>query len=190
MAATDYELLTYQRLKAILLAHAPLTTDGPTYIRPGDWVWYDGTQDDPESLVRVPTSYPRLALEPAGRTEQHWETRQRYADHDVNATPASLSRNVEIVFNFTVRLTHRNLRLSINSALEAEVMRALRGSNPTLSIPGSPQTAGYAWVRGWGPLAVARTMGLVEGDTSGTARMMSVFTIPVFTLFNSGNLLT
>ena len=69
-------------------------------------------------------------------------------------------------------------------------MRALRGSNPTMSIPGSPQAAGYAWVRGWGPLAVARTMGLVEGDTSGMARMQSVFTIPVTTVFNSGDLLT
>ena len=190
MAATDYELLIYQRLKAILLAHAPLTTAGPTYILPGDWVWYDGTQDDPESLVRVPTSYPRLALEPAGRTEEHWEARPRYGDHDVDATPASLSRKVLIVFNFTVRLTHGNLRLTVNSPLEAEVMRALRGSNPTLSIPGSPQTDGYPWVLRWGPLAVARTMGLVEGDTSGMARMQSVFTIPVTTVFNSGDLLT
>lgn len=193
MAAVDYELLLYQRLKAILLAHSPLTTEGDAaYIRPGNWVWYDGSKPDPDPFREnyVPTDFPRLALEPSGRAREMWESRQRYGDHNVNATAASLARNKLVTFNFTVRITHKELRLTMNTPVEAEVERAFEGSNPTLAIPGSPQTAGYAWVRGWGPLAFTRTMGVVEGDTSGTSRMMSVATIPVATLFNSADLLT
>lgn len=184
MAATDFELLIYQRLKAILLAHAPLVA----LVREANWIWYDGTADDPEAVARVPASFPRIALEPAGQTREHWESRQRYGDHNVNSTAAALARNKVVTFNYTVRITHRNLRLTLNTPVEAEVFRALEGSNPTLSVPGG--AAGYAWVRGWGPLAVTRTMGVVEGDATGVARMQSVFTLPVFTLFNSADLLT
>lgn len=186
MAATDYDLLIYRRLRAILLAHAPLTS----LVRAGDFVWYDDNREDPESIPRVPTSYPRVALEPAGRSSEHWEARPRYGDHNVNASPANLNRKVVITFNYNVRITHRDLRLAMNSPVEAEVERALRGSNPTLSIPGTPQTPGYDWVRGWGPLVVTRAMGFVEGDTTGIKRMQSVFPVPVATVFNSADLLT
>jgi hypothetical protein len=187
MAATDYELLLYRRLKAILLAHAPLTA----LVKPLSFIWYDAARTDPEqpNTVGGPAIRPFVALEPAGYTQEHWEARPRYGDHNVNADPAALNRKVVLVFNFTVRITHNDLRLAMDSPVEAEVMRALRGSNPTLSIPGSPMTAGYSWVRGWGPLTVQRTIGYIDGDT-GQRRMQSVFTIPVATVFNSADLLT
>jgi hypothetical protein len=193
MAAVDYEILCYQRLKAILLAHAPLTA------LVGRWVWYDGNAADPEAVGvsastaqrdrrTIPSDFPSVALEPSGYSQEHWEARPRYGDHNVNATAASLNRKTVVTFNFLVRITHRDLRLTLNSPVEAEVMRALRGSNPTLNIPGG--AAGYEWVRDWGPLIVSRQMGQVEGDASGLARMQSLFPIPVRTVFNSADLLT
>jgi hypothetical protein len=200
MAAVDYEILLYRRLKAILLAHAPLVTDGSgAFIRGGDWVWYDVNRENPEAPARVPSSFPRVALEPAGYTQEHWETRQRYADHNVNATATSLNRKVQITFNFNVRITHRDLQLRLNSPVEAEVMQALKRSNPTMSVPGAtpssaPATPGYDWIRAWGPLTVARTMGMVDEGAPDAPklalRMMSVFPIPVVTVFNSADLLT
>jgi hypothetical protein len=44
MAAVDYETLIYSRLKAILLAHAPFTTEGgAAYVAPANRIWYDET---------------------------------------------------------------------------------------------------------------------------------------------------
>lgn len=192
MAATDYELLLYRRLKAILEAHAPIATDtaSPTYVKPGNRIWYDGTREDPELAQRgPPAEYPRWALEPAGHTEEFYDVRQRYVDGSVSATPASLNRKVVLTFNFLLRVTHRDLRLTMNSPLEREILRALRNSNAKLSVPTTPMTNGYDWVRGWGIGGVGRQMGAVENDNTSSQRMQSTIPIGVSAVFNSADLL-
>lgn len=189
MPATDYDTLVYGRIKAILLAHAPLNTVGdPAYIKGGDRVWWDVPRDDKtRPKPGMPTDWPRLELMLAGGTDE--DPNQRYATMDVNYDPtaAGAGVNKRLQRTFVLTLTHRTLMIALNDPIEAEIRAAFERAGPRLGIPGSPRTPGLPnAVRG--PVTFTRAPALDE-ETGGERRMRTQFTIPVSLVVNSADLI-
>jgi hypothetical protein len=133
--ATDFLLGGYQALKALLLADAALT-DATTGIRMGNFVWFDGTDPQPEPEgkkgAKQPGDFPELKLD----WEEQTDTMRTQTTTFGNTGPGSSCPFIAAETHvYSVTLTVDDSRLQRSSALVNHVKRILRAGS-TVTVGG------------------------------------------------------
>jgi hypothetical protein len=171
MAARDYRTETYNKIVALLKAHAGFfdaTGADKTKVREGNFISFVNGKWSPEKQTKGDESFPEAKLELTDLHDTGFTQTQSYAYYSGSFNPRVGAWNRERRFGYALVITHKAQRINDNDVLEEEALNALLIGGPRL---------GLDFLFAWGPV-VGRTTNGYTSEAAGTIRSETRLEIP------------
>jgi hypothetical protein len=164
MAATDFAKVGYDKIWALLEAHAGFAGA----VHEGNRIKWSNGLIVPYKPSKGPDDFPEAALELGDLSDTAFTLTQKYA-YTPTFNPANEHWTQRETHAYVLKLTHQDLRIGSDTPLEQIARAAIAKGGPRW---------GLASVFSWGPIAGNRLIGFSD-ESTGTFRLQTNLYIPV-----------